>query len=79
MQLKADANFRTASDPVRVEVMRIICFPACERHIATEGISSRTDATLREERTKPCRTTQLPFGGVNGEVQRNGATMLSAA
>lgn len=32
LRLEADTNFRTASDPVRVKVMRIICFPAGERH-----------------------------------------------
>lgn len=111
--LKADVNFHTPSDPVRVKVIRIIRSPACEphrEHLSFEGVLTMTgrprhggnsDAFLslslqhradflqngcdthvpkkKEKRKKPQRNHPVAGGAVNGEVQRNGATMLSAA
>lgn len=49
------------------------------QHRAGIPISSRTDATHTYQKKTPAEPPWLPVGGVNGEVQRNGATMLSAA
>lgn len=43
--LKADVNFHTPSDPVRVKVIRIIRFPACEphrEHLPFKGVLTMT-------------------------------------
>lgn len=113
-ELKADVNFHSPSDPGRAKVMRIIHFPACERHavhVSFTGVPTMTEGPrhggnphssflplslqhrpMRGSRFLPERMrdaltpkkkppAEAPGcrWGVNGEVQRNGATMLSAA